>query len=121
MSGPPELPGLIAASVCNQSATSSGMSSRAGRRDFELRMPLLTEPPRPKGLPSVMTVSPSNKSSSAAKRTGVNLSPSFTFILRSATSVFVVPVTRSASISRPSMSLTQMRFAPLTTCSFVST
>src|SRR5216117_1464108 len=76
-SGPPLWPGLIAASVWSQSATSRGSFSVGGRRVFELRMPLLTEPPRPKGFPSAITVSPSNRSSSASNRIALNFSPAF--------------------------------------------
>ena len=121
ISGPPLLPGLIDASVCNQSMTSSGSFSVAGRRLFELRMPRVTEPPKPNGLPKASTVSPSSKSSSSANLTELNFSPFFVLIFKSATSVSDVSEIFSHSYSRPSNRRTQTRLARLTTWKFVST
>ncbi len=53
-SGPPELPGLIEASICMKA--SSGVSLML--RSRALMMPVVTVPARPSGLPSATTWSP---------------------------------------------------------------
>ena len=55
-SGPPELPGLIAASVCSTSA--KRCSAIGNERAVALITPTLTVWARPKGLPIAMTQSP---------------------------------------------------------------
>src|SRR5215207_629714 len=78
MSAPPELPGLMAASVWMASMTasvaplgsspwspkgeSSGVSCSVIDRLSALTMPALTEPSRPRGLPMASTVSPTCRS-----------------------------------------------------------
>ena len=118
MSGPPELPGLMAASVWIQSKVSSSPRERSSlgpRRARELKMPRLTEPAYPKGLPKAMTVSPSKRSSSLANLTAGNFRPG-DLSLSNATSLAALSATRSASMgSDPSLNFTNTRFTPSTT------
>ena len=54
--GPPELPGLIGASICMKSSNGPSPISRPRAET----MPAVTEPPRPNGLPAATTQSPTS-------------------------------------------------------------
>ena len=86
-SGPPLLPRLMGASVCSQFGMSSDSPSLGSTRLFELKMPRVTEPPSPKGLPRASTVSPRSRSSSRANWIAWNFSPGGAFSLSKATSL----------------------------------
>ena len=87
-SGPPELPGLIAASVWMKSWMLRSLTlGRARLRPFALMMPEVTVKVRlsPSGLPTASTHSPTRAASLLPSGAGVRLSAS---ILRTARSVF---------------------------------
>ena len=84
-SGPPELPGLIAASVCSISTPVPGWPSVRLLPLKETTPTVTLFPPRPKGLPIAITQSPTSERSESPK--GTTVSGSFASIFRSATSV----------------------------------
>jgi hypothetical protein len=112
MSGPPELPGLIATSVWI-----SGSRSPVSR-DFALTMPAVTVLSRPNGEPIAITHSPTLSFEASPMRTVGSPAPS---ILTSATSERLsMPIVRALN-SRLSASVTVTSSAPSMTCAFVST
>ena len=120
-SGPPELPGLIAASVWMKSWML--LCERLGRssdRPFALMIPCVTVKVRfsPSGLPTASTHSPTRESSLSPSGAGVNPVAS---IFSTATSVVgSVPTTRAGN-SRRSSSRTVTCVELSTTWLFVST
>ena len=117
-SAPPELPGLMAASVwMNTCVSDCAISVRASAE----MMPLVTVWPTPNGLPMASTRSPtSSLSLSANSRNGKSLPP-FS-ILSTARSVRSSWATILASNSRLSDSATRISVSapPLTTCVLVT-
>src|SRR5512145_747782 len=95
MSGPPELPGLIAASVCiilgieNDDvvpAKFSPFSFDGNSLPKPLTIPSVIEPDNTKGFPIATTVSPILKADELARGSGVNLSEVIFFTLMTAKS-----------------------------------
>jgi hypothetical protein len=120
--GPPLLPGLIEASVCNQSSTSIASPSGPVRRVLELRIPRLTDPPSPYGFPSARTVSPSSRSSSPANATARYFFPAGPFNRSRARSTASCVAATSASMgSVESARVTCTWAAPRTTWKLVNT
>ena len=107
-SGPPELPWLMAASVCRKRC----QWDRPGRA-VALMIPAVTVRSRPKGLPMARTQSPRLMPSelpSLAVASGFPASISIT-----ARSVKLSPPTSLAGNSSPEASSTRISSAPLTT------
>src|SRR5664280_573824 len=94
-SGPPELPGLIGASVCTYASMSSGWSWRA----TALITPIVTVFPRPRGEPNANTSSPCLSWSESPRASAAR---SCAGILINARSVAVSMPTTSASRLTPS-------------------
>ena len=114
-SGPPELPGLIAASVWMKSwMLRSLVFGSASVRPFALMMPEVTVKVRfsPSGLPTASTHSPTRAASLSPSGAGVRLSAS---ILRTARSVPGSVPTTLALNSRRSSSRTVTWSEPSTT------
>src|SRR6185295_12544327 len=82
MSGPPEFPGLIAASVCMMFGIEndvvvpkfSSFSFDGNSLPKPLTIPTVIEPERPNGFPIATTVSPILKLVELASDSGINLS-----------------------------------------------
>ncbi len=135
-SGPPELPGLIAASCCTHlvnrpvrprskaiSSTSSPPSD-VKTRSVLLTMPSVTDRDNAKGEPIAITVSPTTNPSESPKAATGNFSPgsSFEVSMRiTARSVSGSSPTMVAGSSRLSASVTRNLRPSLTTCWLVST
>ncbi len=112
-SGPPELPGLTAASVwMNWTRFSCGRS-----RPFPLTIPAVMVLSNPNGLPIATTHSPTLSLSGSPI---VTRGRSLASILRSATSVRLSAPMTFALNSRLSVSLTLTSSAPSTTCALVT-
>ena len=108
MSAPPELPGLIDASVWMKSSYGPSPITRP----LALMMPVVTVCSRPYGLPIAMTDSPtSSRAESPRGTTGSPLASTF----RSTRSVRGSRPSTVAGSSRPSASVTRMSLAPSTT------
>jgi len=78
ISAPPELPGLMAASVCSRLRKVNGRPSRPGTvisRSRAESTPTVTVCSCPKGLPMAMTVSPTIRSDEVPRGTGGNALP----------------------------------------------
>ncbi len=108
-SGPPELPLLIEASVCRKSSYGP-LSMLRLRAEM---MPAVTVSPRPNGLPTAITPSPTRILSLSPNLTvlsGLSLS---TF--KTATSTFASLPTTVALSLRPSVKMTTMSLASPTT------
>ena len=107
ISGPPELPWLIDASVCTPSMTVSvsepSPESGTGRCSA-LMMPCVTVLRRPSGAPAAITSSPTFSLSESPNRATVRLSTLSTF--STARSVFGSRPTRLAGTSLPSLNTT---------------
>ena len=118
-SGPPELPGLIEASVCRKSVKSA---RRRLRRAPRARAPRARRwspcGESPNGLPIAITVSPISRS--ALLPSGVAGRP-FASTLSTARSASRSAPSTVASSSRPSRVVTRIRDAPSMTCSLVTT
>ena len=75
-SGPPELPGLIAASVCSAFSTVASLATRAPPtltgRLIALMMPVVTVPPSPSGEPNATTCCPTRTVSELPSCIGVS-------------------------------------------------
>ncbi len=115
-SGPPELPLLIAASVCRNSSYGPEPMSRS----FDEMMPTETEPPRPNGLPIAITQSPTFMPVELPNFTSVSFFlPGVT--LSSARSVLVSrPSTLSTLSLEPSEKFATISSAPSMTWLFVT-
>src|SRR5215213_9012055 len=118
--GPPELPGLIAASVCTARYTASFLlPDRTGRAVLDT-MPLVTDSDRPRGAPAATTAWPTCSESDLAKTAGVRFCcPSTLMTARSLVSE--LPTTVAGTV-RPSPKVTVMvppSEAPSTTCALV--
>ena len=88
-SGPPELPGLIEASVCRAlmyEALLPWPSLEATGRFLALTMPVVTVPDRPKGAPMAMVASPTATLSELPSGSGLSVAPAAFFSLITATS-----------------------------------
>src|SRR5262245_49808478 len=114
-SGPPELPGLMAASVWMKSL--KVRSSLRSERPRALTTPVVTVCERPKGLPIAITVSPIIRSPAVPSATVGSL-PS-ALMLSTARSESASAPTSLASNSRPSTSVTLMRLPRWITCELV--
>jgi hypothetical protein len=113
-SGPPELPGLTAASVWMNGTTASPGSERP----LALTMPCVAVCSKPNGAPIASTQSPTCTALASPRFTvGRFLASIFSTAMSVAVSL---PSTR-ASNSRRSASLTVTRLASRTTCALVST
>mmetsp|Transcript_18959 Transcript_18959/g.32631 ORF Transcript_18959/g.32631 Transcript_18959/m.32631 type:complete len:237 (+) Transcript_18959:3-713(+) len=118
-SGPPELPGLIAASVCMKSRRLSGKPSSALDLLMLLMMPTVTVLSRPSGLPRAMAQSPTwtaSESPRAANGKSVPWGGSTLTTARSSSSS--EPITLPSNC-RESVSVTRAFVTPLTTCALV--
>ena len=109
-SGPPELPGLMAASVWMKSSKGPFCSERA----LAETIPKLAEPERPNGLPSASTKSPCSSASESPSATVGRSCGAFSSRM-SATSVGGSFPTTLAMNSRPSESFTLISVASPTT------
>ena len=117
-SGPPELPGLIEASVCRKPWNTR--SSERSERSTAESTPVVTVFESPKGLPIAITGSPTRRSDEAPGGVqGTRLRRSRCW--STARSLFGSAPTSRASNWRPSARVTWMRSAVATTCSLVST
>src|SRR5437867_1893940 len=114
-SGPPELPGLIDASVWMKSVYVR--SSVRSERPTALTTPVVTVCERPKGLPIAITVSPIMRSAAEPKGMCGRSSPALTRTM--AMSASASAPTSVASNSRWSASVTWMRLARSITCTLV--
>jgi hypothetical protein len=113
--GPPELPGLMGASVWRKSAYCRFPAATV--RPVAERTPTETVLERPKGFPTAMTVSPIMRSSERPSRAAGKLPPPS--IWRRARSISGAEPTIRAGKERPSLSVTWMSVPPMTTCSLV--
>ena len=105
-SGPPELPGLMAASVCT-------MSTPSTTRSTPLTMPAVTDCSSPKGLPSATASCPTRSSAPrASSATGRSVRFS---TLTTATSLSRWAPTTNPTTRRPSAKRTSTLKAPSTT------
>ena len=68
-SGPPELPGLIAASVCSTPEIGKPLGDWISRSSAEM-MPVVTVPDRPNGLPIAIAASPGRSADEFASWSG---------------------------------------------------
>ncbi len=111
--GPPELPGLIAASVWMKSSIAYGFSVRLMMprlpRPIALTIPAVMVNSRPKGLPSASTHSPTRTRSSVAS---CAVGKPFCSIFRTAMSVDGSPPTTVASNCRRSLRITRISSSP---------
>ena len=136
-SGPPELPGLMAQSVCRKSTRRSGMPSSLDVRRRLDTMPSVMVLSRPKGLPSAITqsptsseaLSPSGGAAGSAKKGGGDDDALFARggsvstkrgTRTSAMSVSASTPTTSPGTLRPSASVTRTTPRPLMTCALVT-
>ena len=117
-SGPPELPGLIEASVCRKSVNSRSPRSEGTVRPTAESTPVVTVFDRPNGLPMATTVSPIIRSELCPRGTAGR---PLAFTLSTAMSASRSEPSRSASISRPSSRVTVIREAPSMTWALVTT
>ena len=114
-SGPPELPGLIAASVCKKSSKGPWSSCRA----LALMMPAVTVAWRPNGEPTASTQSPTCIRSESPRRAYLKVAlPSSS--LSTARSVFLSTPMTFALCLPPSRVTTSISVARSTTCALVS-
>ncbi len=114
-SGPPELPGLMGASVWMKSSKGPAPMSRPRAET----MPLVTLPPRPKGLPAASTHCPTRRFAETPSETAESGARG---VIRSrAMSVNSSTPTTRAGYSLPSWVVTVTRVALPTTCPFVTT
>ena len=125
-SGPPELPGLIAASVWIASPIPKRVSELMLRSTAEIT-PTLSDWRSPNGLPMAATGSPTLMLAEDPSRSGVSESPPGS-TLSSATSAFRSTPTISASTRLPSENSTytwsarsELESSPVTTWAFVAT
>src|SRR5688572_933476 len=114
-SGPPELPGLMAASVWMKSL--KVRSSLRSERPSALTTPVVTVCESPNGLPMATTVSPINRS--RAVPSAMEGSRASALMRSTARSVSASAPTSWASNSRPSTSVTRIRLPRWITCEFV--
>src|SRR5436309_3029090 len=114
-SGPPELPGLIAASVCRKSSNGPWSSCRA----LALMMPAVTVACRPNGEPTASTQSRTWIRSESPRRAYLKV-PFPSSSLRTARSVFLSTPTILALCFPPSSVTTSISVAFSTTWAFVS-
>ena len=114
-SAPPELPGLIAASVWMKSSRPSRLMPV---RPSALTMPEVTVCWRPKGLPIAITKSPTWSFEESARCISAGSAASLT--RTTATSERSSAPTTSALSSTSSISVTVISVAFLTTCAFVT-
>src|SRR5882724_1932084 len=113
-SGPPELPGLMAASVWMKSSNGPWPMLRA----LALTMPAVTVACRPKGEPTAMTQSPTCIRSESPSRANLNW-PLPSSSLSTARSVFLSRPTTFALCLPPSRVITSISVAFSTTCALV--
>jgi hypothetical protein len=116
-SAPPELPGLMAASVWMRS-TSATPCAGVTVRPSALTMPEVTLPSSPNGEPIATTGSPTAGVASASAQTGTGRSLAST--RSTARSEAASTPTTSASRRSPSGSVTTTCAAPSTTCALVT-
>ena len=114
--GPPELPGLIAASVWRKSTRLSAEPTWELLRPLALIIPVVTVLSSPKGLPMAIAHSPTCRASESPKLTIGRFSP---LILTTAISVKGSAPTTCPSKVRPSLRVTVTWFAPSTTWALV--
>ena len=114
-SAPPELPGLMAASVWMKFSYPSGLMPD---RPSALTMPEVTVCCRPNGLPIATTKSPTRTEAESARLMSVGSVPSL--ILMTATSEPASAPTSSACSSRSSSSVTVISCALSTTWALVT-
>jgi hypothetical protein len=113
--GPPELPWLIEASTWRKSSNGPAWMSRLRAET----MPAVTDPPRPKGLPTAMIQSPTLSASESPHSTAG--SSRLASILSNARSVCLSTPTTLASYCAPSVRVTLMPAASSMTWLFVTT
>ena len=117
-SGPPELPGLIAASVWSRPVRSPFGPSIV--RSSPETMPEVTVgPPRPAGKPIAITTSPSRSADERASSTGVRSLASTRTTARSRSGAVPITVPSSGFVWTPSLKATVIPVVPSTTWLFV--
>ena len=116
-SGPPELPGLIDASVWMKSVNVRPASFDGTERPSAETTPVVTVPLRPNGLPTATTVSPIIRSKEVPIGAAVRF---FESTRRTARSLSGSTPISFAGTCVPSLKLTVMREAPSTTWLFVT-
>ena len=121
-SGPPELPGLIAASVCSTPEMSKPFGALISRSSAET-IPVVTLPDSPNGLPIAIATSPGRSCEEEASSSGLvsagTLSGSTSSTARSVDAS--LPTSFAGSASPPSPKRTVNSLPPSTTWSFVTT
>ena len=113
ISAPPELPGLIAASICTKCCHAL---PPATRRRVALTIPWVTVWPTPNGLPMASTTSPTRSGGALPSGIAGSEPASMRSTARSVSGS--VPI-RRPTCREPSESCTPMRAAPSTRCRFV--
>ena len=111
-SGPPELPGLIEASVWMKSVKVRPASFDGTERPKAETTPVVTVPLRPNGLPTAITVSPMSRSEDVPIGAASNF---FASTRSTATSLSGSTPINFAGTCVPSLKLTVIRDAPSTT------
>ena len=117
-SGPPELPGLMGASVCTTIGIEYGPLPLRIDRPSALTMPLVSVKSCPKGLPMASASCPTRRSSTSPRGSGRS-SRAPASIFSTARSELGSPPRNSASYSSPSAKTTLTESEPSTTCQLV--
>jgi hypothetical protein len=119
--GPPELPGLIAASVWTSPSIASPASPPGSSRSRAETMPVVSVQSRPKGLPMAKTFWPTRRSALLPTGSGGGGRPAPTPIRSTARSCAGLAPTSAAAKARPSASRTVAPEAPARTWWLVTT
>mmetsp|Transcript_11334 Transcript_11334/g.36152 ORF Transcript_11334/g.36152 Transcript_11334/m.36152 type:complete len:284 (+) Transcript_11334:582-1433(+) len=117
-SGPPELPGLIAASVCMKLTFLFGMPTSAAERDSDEMMPSVTVESSPTALPMAIAQSPTCSSSERPSGAVGSGFPDGLMRMAAKSMKSSVPLTRPSNV-RPSMRVTVTLAAFFTTWALV--
>ena len=119
-SGPPEFPGLMAASVWITPRMLSPSSVEIVRPK-PLTTPVVSVWSRPKGLPIANTLCPTSRSDAVPSARGSSFSEGAPRSFRTATSTLGSAPTRSAAYVESSANVTRNCCPERTTCAFVTT
>ena len=118
LGGPPELPGLMAASVWMKLTFLLGMPTSAAERDRLETMPRVTVESSPTALPMATTQSPTCRSSDLPSGAVGSALPAGLILITARSRKSSEPLT-VPSKTRPSVSVTVTLLALLTTCALV--
>ena len=116
--GPPELPGLMAASVWMKLTFLLGMPTSAAERERLDTMPSVTVESSPTAFPIATTQSPTCRSSDRPSGAVGSARPVGLILITARSRNSSEPLTVPSKV-RPSVSVTVTLFALLTTCAFV--